>query len=427
MIQDALYWLSGFTWEQYFLTFSGMLLLDGPRYLFANTLIIFWEFFASFRKKKKVPAYLPSVTILIPCLNEQDTIYQCLESLYGSYPYLQLIVIDDGSKDNTFQLANQFAQKHPDVVVLRRPRGGGKSTAQNFAHNYITGEIIAIVDSDSTFGEKAIYHLVQPFRDPLVGGSSGAILVRNPTDSLCSLFQSYEYLISILVGRILSAKVGTLSIISGAFGAFRKEIFDRGLGMDVGPSEDSDITLRIRKMGYKVAFVPEAECFTDVPTKWVGLWKQRMRWDMGIVRIHLRKHIDNAHLFSNNFRLTNFMYWYDTMFFSVWCTFSFWVMLIVIGSTQSWEVIRNLSVSVFFAYMVFGFFQMMNVLFHSHNLKRDLPSCIVFPMYMLYGGFFMRSVRTVAIFDEFFNRSSYRDGYVPNFVQVHAYHWKTKY
>ena len=427
-MQEAIYWFSGFTWEQYFLTFSGMLLFDGPRYLFFNLTIMFWTFFGSlFKKEKLLPAYLPSVTILIPGKNEAATIVQCLESLYGSYPYLQIIVIDDGSTDGTFDLAKTFSDSHEGVIVLQRTRGGGKSTAQNFAYPYITGEIVAVVDSDGTYGDNAIYHLVQPFRDPEIGGTSGAVLVRNPTDSVCALFQSYEYLISILVGRIMSAKVGTLSIISGAFGAFRTEIFRKGYGMDVGPSEDSDITLRIRKMGYKVAFVPQAECFTDVPTSWKQLWNQRMRWDMGIVRIHLRKHIDNAHLFSNNFRLTNFIYWYDTMFFSVWCTFSFWVMLAVLLLTQPWEVIKNLGIIVMMAYGTFGFFQTMTVLFHSQNLKRDLPSCIVFPLYIFYGGFFMRAVRTVAIFDEWLNRSSYRDGYVPKFVQIHAYHWKSKY
>lgn len=426
MISDSIHWMSSFTVEQWILTFSGMLLLDLPRYLFMNILVVFWEFFEAFWKKPNQPAYLPTVTILIPGLNESATIVQCLESLYGSYPFLQIIVIDDGSTDGMFELANGFAETHKDVVVLRRVRGGGKSTAQNFAYPYITGEIVAVVDSDSTFGPDAIYKLVQPFRDPKVGGTSGAILVRNPNDSLCTLLQSYEYLISILVGRTLSAKIGTLSIISGAFGAFRTEIFRRGYGMDVGPSEDSDITIRIRKMGYDIVFVPDAECFTDVPVTWKQLWKQRMRWDMGIVRIHLRKHLHYS-LFTNNFRLTNFIYWWDTFFFSVWCTLSFWFMLVALFFTQPWDVIKNLSVSVFMAYMVFGFFQMLTVLFHSNNLKRDMPSCIVFPFYTLYGGFFMRAVRTVAILDEYINRSSYRDGYVPQYCQIKAYHWKNKY
>jgi len=403
-----------------------MLLLDGPRYLFMNIMLVFWEFFASFGRKPKQPAHLPDVTILIPGLNESGTIVQCLESLHGSYPFLQIIVIDDGSTDDMFELASKFAETHKDVIVLKRARGGGKSTAQNFAYPYITGEIVAVVDSDSTFGPNAIYKLVQPFRDPMVGGTSGAILVRNPNDSLCTLLQSYEYLISILVGRTLSAKIGTLSIISGAFGAFRTDIFRRGYGMDVGPSEDSDITIRIRKIGYNIVFVPEAECFTDVPVTWKQLWKQRMRWDMGIVRIHLRKHL-NYSLFTNNFRLTNFIYWWDTFFFSVWCTISFWIMLAGLIYSQPGDVLRNLSVSVFMAYMVFGFFQMLTVLFHSNNLKRDMPSCIVFPFYTLYGGFFMRAVRTMAIMDEYLNRSSYRDGYVPQYCQIKAYHWKNKY
>ena len=427
LIRESLFWLSGFTKEQWLLTFSGMFLLDLPRYLFANLTLMFWIFFQSiFLPKKKYPAHLPSVSIIIPCLNEEETIYQCLETLYGTYPYLQLIVVDDGSKDSTFDLANKFAQEHPDVIVLARTRGGGKSTAQNFAFPYVTGDIVAVVDSDTTFGKDAIYHLVQPFRDPEVGGTSGNILVRNPNDSLCTMFQAYEYLISILVGRVFSSRTGMLSIVSGAFGAFRREIFTKGYGMDVGPSEDSDITIRARKMGYKIVFVPEAECFTDVPVSWKSLWNQRLRWDMGIVRIHLRKHYDSANPFSANFRLTNTLYWYDTLFFSVWCTLSFWIMLAGLFITLPWETLINLSVCVMMAYMVFGFFQVLTVIFHSQDIKRDLPLCLIFPFYTLYGGFFMRAVRTVAILDEFINHSSYRDNFVPNFVQVHAFQWKTK-
>jgi cellulose synthase/poly-beta-1,6-N-acetylglucosamine synthase-like glycosyltransferase len=429
MIYDALYWFSGFSTEQYLMTFSGMLLLDGPRYLFANLVLLMWTFFSDLWHGKQTPkgAYLPTVCALIPGLNESATMRQCLETIHGSYPFLQIIVIDDGSTDGTFEIASKFAETHSDVLVLRRPHGGGKSTAQNFAYPYITAEIIVVIDSDSTFGPDAIYRLVQPFRDPEVGGTSGCILVRNPTDSLCTLFQAYEYLISIMVGRVLSAKMGMLSIISGAFGAFRTDIFRRGYGMDVGPSEDSDITIRIRKMGYKVVFVPESECYTDVPIKWKQLWNQRLRWDMGIVRIHLRKHIEGASLVSNNFRFTNFLYWYDTMFFSVWCTFSFWFMLGALFLNLDWQTIKNLSVCVALGYGIFGFFQVLTVMFYSVNLKRDLLPCIVFPLYSLYGGFFMRAVRTVACIDELINRSSYRDNYVPNYVQRHAYLWKTKY
>lgn len=427
MINDAIYWLSSLSLEQYLLSFSGLILLDGPRYFISNMVMMFWSFFSGLFPKKRKQSYFPSVSVVIPCLNEEATIYQCLESLYGSYPYLQLIVIDDGSKDKTFELSQKFAMNHNDVIVLRRTRGGGKSSAQNFAFPYITGEIVVVVDSDSTYGDNAIYHLVQPFSDPKIGGTSGNILVRNTNDSLCSLFQSYEYLVSILVGRILSSKLGMLSIISGAFGAIRKEIFLKGYGMDVGPSEDSDITLRIRKMGYNVVFVPEAECFTDVPTTWKSLWFQRLRWDMGIVRIHLRKHFDSYNLFNNNFRLTNTLYWYDTMLFSVWCTLSFWVFLIFTFASLEWDTLQNVIIASFFAYMIMGIFQTLTVIFYSQNIKRDISSCIVFPIYSLYGGLFMRAVRTVAILDEFFNRSSYRDSYVPKFVQEKAFNWKSKY
>lgn len=429
-LNDALYWFSSLSYEQYLFTFTGLLLLDGPRYLFANLILLLYNFFSELFVKKNPKdntAYLPWVTALIPGKNESGTIYQCLESIYGTYPYLQIIVIDDGSTDNTYELAKKFADKHKDVIVLKRPRGGGKSTAQNYAYRYMKGEIILVLDADCTFGDNAIYQLVQPFKDPMIGGSAGSILVRNPYYSICTMFQSFEYLTSILVGRIFSAKIGTLSIISGAFGAFRRDLFERGMGMDVGPSEDSDITIRIRKMGYKIAFVPEAECFTDVPVKWMQLWNQRLRWDMGIVRIHIRKHMDNGKFWSNNFRWQNCLYWFDTMLFSVWCTIVFWITLAGLIITQPGDILLNVFILAWLAYVVFGLFKVLTVIYYSTDLKRDIIPCLVAPFYPFYGGLYMRAVRTVAIIDEWLNRRSYHDGYVPKFVQVHAFRWKTKY
>lgn len=425
MIAETIHWLSSFTVDEWLLMLGGALFLDLPRYLFVSILFIFFDFFNE-SKKEKNSIYLPQVTLLIPGLNESKTIVQCLESLYGSYPFLQIIVIDDGSTDGMFELAEHFAQSHPGILVLKRARGGGKSTAINFAIPYITGEITLVVDSDSTFGDNAIYKLIQPFKDNRVGGSSGSVFVRNPYDSLCTLIQSYEYLVSILVGRILSSKTDTLAIISGAFGAFRTDLLKRGYGMDVGPSEDSDITIRIRKMGYKIIFVPEAECFTDAPIKWFHLWKQRMRWDMGLVRINLRKHLTYS-IFCNNFQLSNFLYWWDTIFFSIFCSIFFWVMLAYLFYSQSLDVIQHLMISVFLFYLVFGFLQVLTILFYSNNPKRDIWSCAVFPVYSFYSGFFLRVVRTISIIDEFINRSSYRDSFVPSYCQKKAYLWRNKY
>lgn len=424
MINDTFYWLTNLYKEEYLMAFSGILLLDGPRYMIANTLLMLSMFFNTFFKgKEQKPTYLPMVSVVIPCLNEDATIYHCLESLYGSYPYLQMIVVDDGSTDKTYELSMLFAQTHKDIIVLKRSRRGGKSSAQNFALPYVKGEIVAVVDSDSTFGENAIFKLIQPFLNPKVGGTSGSILVRNPNDSLCTLFQSYEYLLSIMVGRILSSKLGVLSIISGAFGAFRKEIFDKGYGMDVGPSEDSDITIRIRKMGYDVIFVPEAECFTDVPVSWISLWKQRIRWDMGIVRMNMRKHINVTNIFHNNFRLSNAIDWWDGFIFSVVSTLSFWVVLLWMFLTVDYKVIIYLSIITFGVYLLFGVLQVMTIIFHSTNLKRDILPCIIFPLYPFYGGLFMRAVRTVAIIDEYFNQSSFKDNYVPDYVQKKTWEW----
>src|SRR5262249_46442443 len=155
-------------------------------------------------------------------------------------------------------------------------------------------------------GPSAIWEIVQPLANPAVGAVAGAVLSRG-YHNLVTWLQAYEYLHTIFVGRILSARMGILGIISGAFVAFRRSALDRVMGWDVGPPEDLDLTLSLRKAGYEIAFAPYAQCFTDTPPTWWGLIKQRQRWDRsGAIRNHCRKHVDMAFFWSSHFRFSDF-------------------------------------------------------------------------------------------------------------------------
>ena len=153
----------------------------------------------------------------------------------------------------------------------------------NFCVCHARGEIIVNVDADSSLGEDAIWKIVQPFGDPCVGIVSASILPRNPWVNLATWMQSYEYLHTIVIGRHVSQRLGLLSIASGAYAAIRRTAWEQTGGWDVGPPEDFDLTLRILRGGWKINFVAGSECYTDLPTRWWGLIKQRLRWDQGAV------------------------------------------------------------------------------------------------------------------------------------------------
>src|SRR5262249_39529591 len=138
-------------------------------------------------------AYCPTVCAIIAGHNEEEVIASTLATVWGSYPKLEIIVIDDGSTDRMAELATRFARTHPGVLVLSRPERGGKSSAMNSALPYTQAEVIAVIDADSELGPNAIWEIVQPLRDPTVGAVAGNVVVRNPFESLATWLQAYEY------------------------------------------------------------------------------------------------------------------------------------------------------------------------------------------------------------------------------------------
>lgn len=412
-------WLSGFYVSDILFFFSGLFLLDSPRYLFSKIFLLLFDFF---HKERKHKLYVPSVCAIISCLNEGETIYQTLESIYGSYPNLEIIVIDDGSTDDTYSLAMKFYNKHKDIIVLKRPIRGGKSSAINLALRYTQCDIVLTLDSDSEYDRDSIWKIVQPLRDEKVAAVSGAVLVRNPFDSVCSQFQSYEYLSSILVGRQLSSKLGMLGIASGAFAAFRRKAVLKGYGWDTGPGEDADITLRLRKEGFDVVFEPSAICYTNAPVKFKQLFKQRLRWDRSLVRYKIKKHKDIANPLMKNFRWSNFIYWWDVLFFNVISSYTFWIFGLWLFLANSVTNIIHILSFTLFAYMFFGIIQTIVILYYSPNLKRDIKICLLSPFYVFYA-LFLRMIRTYAIYDELVYKSSYQDNYVPTYVRESTIHW----
>jgi cellulose synthase/poly-beta-1,6-N-acetylglucosamine synthase-like glycosyltransferase len=319
-------------------------------------------------------------------------------------------------------IAQEFARAHPGVLVLHRADRGGKSSATNFALQYTKAEVIVLVDADSTLGPAAIWEMVQPLHNPEVGAVSGAVIGRNSFTNLVTLLQAYEYLSTIFIGRMVAAWMGILGIVSGAFGAFRRSALDQLKGWDVGPPEDLDLTLSLRKCGYRVAFTPHAQCYTDLPDTWWALIKQRLRWERsGTIRNHCRKHLDLAYFWQPHLRWLDFCLLLENWIFNIVCMYGIWVWIFWFCFTLStgwWEILLTL----YLCYLVFEIVQIFSVGYFSPDPKRDLLICGVFflvPVYQLL----LLAVRLVATTEEIFLRKSFDDNYVPPKVRAATWHW----
>jgi biofilm PGA synthesis N-glycosyltransferase PgaC len=427
MYHDWIYWLSSKTAVELGLLLLPLLCLDCPRYTLSSLVMCLWDECHGWLRDESsedldsTSSYVPSVCVVLAGLNESETIGATLASTYESYPNLEIIVVDDGSSDRMVDIAIEFASSRDGILVLRKPERGGKSSALNFALPFTKAEIIIAVDTDSTLAAGAIWDLIRPFRDPRVGATGGAVIARNGHHNLVTLLQAGEYLRTIFLGRMLPSRLGILNIVSGAFGAFRREAILGAKGWDVGPGEDGDLIFRLRKSGWKIVHVPYAQCFTNVPQTWLQLYNQRRRWDWSIITFDCRKHADMADLRSSNFRWSNFVMLIESWFFRVFMSIVFvfylaWLVLLS-SSEVGYVLLTN-----YVVYLLLDAVQWVVLFYYSVHRRRDLaylPGILLSPAY----SFFLRVTTIVAMAEETLWRQSWKDGYVPERVRRVTWHW----
>jgi len=404
------------------------LIFDGIRYTIATGVMCVYDAFMSLFNRgylvEREPDqwYCPSVAVMIVGLNEGDTIAHALESVYGTYPKMELYVVDDGSTDDMAANAHEFAKTHSGVTVLSRKLRGGKSSAMNMPLPMIKAEIVVVIDSDSHLAPGAIWNIVQPFKDPMVGAVSGSVSARNPFVNLCTWLQAMEYRRSIFLGRILLARLNILGIVSGALGAFRKSTLDKFGGWDVGPGEDGDLTIKFRKAGFKIAYVPEASCLTNVPTKFKTLSKQRRRWEWAAITFECRKHIDVGNPFNKHFRFIDFVMFLERWTFNfilVYLSVFYWIWLATVR--EMWEI-GYLMVLFYIIYVICDILQSIMLMFYSDNRKQDLLIAAISPLMPMYYAY-QKVITLIAITEELIWRKSFDSNFVPERVRKATWHW----
>ena len=233
--------------------------------------------------------HYPKVSIIIPAYNEEKVVKKTIESLIETrYPRKEIIFVDDGSTDNTLEVAKQFK----DQIIILHKDNGGKASALNYAMVYTKGEIIVIVDADTIAGLNSIKEIVKGFEvDEHVAAVAGNIKVRNRVNWLTKC-QALEYLVGIQIIRRAFDRFGSILIIPGALGAFRKScITGTGAYGKETLVEDFDQTIKLLKAGLITQGSVKAVAYTEAPTAFSDFAKQRKRWYRGNIQV-FKKHSD---------------------------------------------------------------------------------------------------------------------------------------
>jgi peptidoglycan-N-acetylglucosamine deacetylase len=230
------------------------------------------------------PGYQPDVSVLVPAFNEESVILDTVRSaLASSYPKLEVLVIDDGSTDRTAELVRENFGREPRVRLLLQPNRG-KPAALNHGLTEALGEVVISIDADTIVDPDAIPRLVRHFADPQVGAVAGNVKVINRNRWL-TRWQALEYITSQNLEKRAFDLLNCIPVVPGAAGAWRTSLLrDSGGFSGDTVAEDTDLTLSIRRSGWKIQYDEDAIGRTEVPDTVEALIRQRFRWTFGTLQ-----------------------------------------------------------------------------------------------------------------------------------------------
>ncbi|MGW6903799.1 bifunctional polysaccharide deacetylase/glycosyltransferase family 2 protein [Streptomyces sp. NPDC054940] len=230
------------------------------------------------------PVYEP-VSVIVPAYNEKECIANTLKSLAQSTHPIEIIVVDDGSTDNTSEIARDAAYElgMTNVRVIRQ-ENAGKPAALNNGVRSASHDIVVMMDGDTVFEPDTVRQLVQPFADPEVGAVAGNAKVGN-RNTIIGAWQHIEYVMGFNLDRRMYDLLRCMPTIPGAIGAFRREAVLQVGGMSEDTlAEDTDITIAMHRAGWRVVYQEHARAWTEAPGSLKQLWSQRYRWSYGTMQ-----------------------------------------------------------------------------------------------------------------------------------------------
>lgn len=229
-------------------------------------------------------SFSPPVSVIVAAYNEEKVINQTVQSLLASeYPDFEIVVVDDGSSDDTSAVVMERFGAHPKVTLIRQ-ENGGKASALNRGIELARHDILVCLDADTQLAPDAIRFLSQHFTDPKVGAVAGNVKVGN-RDNILTTWQSIEYISSQNLDRRAYAMLNAITVVPGAAGAWRRQAVQQAGGfMKDTLAEDMDLTWRIRRNGWLVTTESDAAGYTEAPDSVKALLKQRFRWSYGTLQ-----------------------------------------------------------------------------------------------------------------------------------------------
>jgi len=282
------------------------------------------------------------ISVIIPARNEEATIGSCIESiLENDYPWKEIIVVDDGSEDNTYFVAKKY-EETGIVKVVRKDPSGYKASAVNYGLLFARGEIVLSLDADTLISRNFLEWIARYFEDERLVAGSGNLRVLNRDVNLLTRLQAYEYFISFEMGRRVQSLLRTLLIIPGAAAIYRRKLLESLGLLDRTLTEDFDTTLKFHKVRGKLIFMPEVLAWTDVPVKWRSWVRQRIRWSRGQLYC-LRRH--SQLLFKRRFGMPGLIGAPDMVLMDIALLFAWFIWLI-------WVILARISIYNLFALLI---------------------------------------------------------------------------
>ncbi|WP_071393431.1 polysaccharide deacetylase family protein [Bacillus tuaregi] len=254
--------------------------------LFRLTILLFF----SLKQKRKSKhrrfndSYQPFVSVLIAAYNEDKVIGKTIHSIMKSrYPRFELIIVDDGSTDQTASIVETECSKYSNVRLLRK-ENGGKASALNLGFQNASADIIVTLDADTVIAEDTLTIIVRHFVDPIVGAVAGNVKIGN-RKNLLTWWQHIEYVTGFNLEKRAFDELDSITVVPGAIGAWRKSaMMEVHLFEEDTLAEDTDATMKLLRKGYRIKSEVNAIAYTEAPEDLKSFIKQRYRWTFGILQ-----------------------------------------------------------------------------------------------------------------------------------------------